>query len=64
MLTEERARRHAIIKEIYVGVIGWAWIATSLASVYFFAAALFFGSSWWRFLVCAAGTWLLYQVSL
>jgi hypothetical protein len=64
MLTKEQARRQAIIKEAYVGIIGWAWIATSLASLYFLAAALFFGNSWWRFIVCAAGTWLLYKVSL
>ena len=64
MLTTEQARRQAIIKEAYVGIIGWGWIAASLACMYFLAAAIFFGRSWWQFFASAAGSWLLFKISL
>ena len=35
MLDPKYARRRAIIKEFYVGVIAWAFIAVSLAAAYF-----------------------------
>jgi hypothetical protein len=64
MLTTKQARRQAIIKEAYVGIIGWGWIAASLACVYFLAAAILVGSSWWKFFACGAGAWLLYKIAL
>ena len=61
---EAQARQRAIIKEVYVGLVGWAWIATCLAAVYFLVAALFFKSSWWHFVLCVVGAWMLYRVAL
>jgi hypothetical protein len=57
-------QRKAIIKELYVGVIGWTWIAALVASVYSAVTAAAFAGSWWRFFACAVTTWVLYQVSL
>jgi len=64
MATEIQAMRRAIIKDVYVGIVGWAWIAMCLASVYFLVAALFFKNRWWHFFLCAAGAWLLYRIAL
>jgi hypothetical protein len=64
MPTEEQAKRQQIIKEVYVGIIGWAWMVAALASVYFLLVAIFHGASWWWFLGCAAAAWLLYRVAL
>jgi hypothetical protein len=57
-------KARAIIKELYVGVIGWAWIAACVAAVYFLVRAVFYGGSWWEVLGSVAITWLLYRVSL
>lgn len=64
MPTEDQARRQAIIKEAYIGVIGWAWMAAAIASVYFLIVAIFYGASWWRFFGCAVAAWVLYRVAL
>jgi hypothetical protein len=37
-----------IIKELYVNLIGCAWIAACVA-LYFLVAAIFYHSSWWDF---------------
>jgi hypothetical protein len=63
MLDPKYARRQAIIKEVYVGVIAWAFIAVSLAA-YFLLKALFFHGSWRTFIGTSVGAWLLYRVSL
>jgi hypothetical protein len=64
MLGAKYARRQAIIKEVYVGVIAWAFIAVSLAAAYFLLKALFFHGSWRTFIETLVGAWLLYRVSL
>jgi hypothetical protein len=46
------------------GVIGWIWIAASLAAVYFFVSAVFFGGGWWRVVVSVVAAWFLYKVTL
>ena len=53
-----------IIKELYVNVVGWAWIAACIAMLYFLAMAIFDSGSWWYFLGSAVLVWLLYKVSL
>lgn len=64
MQTPEQAKRVAIIKEAYVGIIGWAWIAACVATLYFLAQAIFYDGSWRSLLGSVALTWLLYHVSL
>ena len=64
MDTEIQARRRAVIKDIYVGLVGWAWIAVSATATYFLAAALFFKAPWWHFLFCLVVAWLSYRVAL
>ena len=46
------------------GVIGWLWIAASLAAVYFLVSAVFLGGAWWRVAVSVAVAWFLYKVTL
>jgi hypothetical protein len=53
-----------LIKEFYVGVIAWAFIAVSLASAYFLLKAIFFHGSWWTFIRTSVAASLLYWVSL
>ncbi len=64
MLGDKYAPRRAMIKEAYVGLIGWIWIAMSIAAVYYFVKAIFFGGSWWTVIGVAVGTWVLYEVAL
>ena len=64
MNTEAQDRRQAIIKEIYVGIIGWVWIALAIATVYFLVRAIFYGGTWWYFLGCAVLCRLFYGVAL
>jgi hypothetical protein len=64
MLDPKYARRQAIIKEAYVGLIGWAWIGIGLAAAYFLLKAVFFHGSWWSFIGASVGAWLLYRVAL
>jgi hypothetical protein len=64
MLAPKHARRQAIIKEVYVSLIGWAWIAFCLAAAYFLLKAVFFHGSWWTFFWTSVAAWLLYQVGL
>jgi ABC-type Co2+ transport system permease subunit len=52
------------IEELYVGVIGWIWIAASLVTVYFLVRAVFFGDGWWRVVASVAVAWFLYKVTL
>ena len=52
-----------LIKEFYVGVIAWAFIAVSLASAYFLLKAVFFHGSWWTFIGTSGAAGLLYLVS-
>jgi hypothetical protein len=56
--------RQAISKEIYVSVVGWIWVAASLAAVYFLVRAVFFGDGWWPIVASVAAAWFLYKVSL
>ena len=46
------------------GVIGWVWIAASLAALYFLVRAIFFGGGWWRAIASIAAAWFLYKVTL
>ena len=64
MLDDKYARRRAMIKEIYVGLVGWAWIAMAIATVYYLAKAIFLGGSWWTVIGAAVGAWVLYRVAL
>jgi hypothetical protein len=59
-------QRHtgAMIKELYVGLIGWAWIVTFVAAFYFLVMAIFNHGSWWHFFGSVAVSVLLYRVSL
>ena len=56
--------RSAMIKEAYVGLVGWAWIAALIAVVYCLVKAIFFGGSWWAFIVAVVVTWVLYRIAL
>jgi len=62
--TKMQSRRAAQIKELYVGIIGWAWIAAVLAALYLLVTALFFGRSWWMFFASVCVAVVLYRVSL
>jgi hypothetical protein len=62
--TKMQGRRAAQIKELYVGIIGWAWMAAVVAALYLLVTALFFGSSWWMFFASVAVARVLYRVSL
>ena len=53
-----------VIKELYVGLIGWAWIVACVGTVYFLFRAIFYQGSWWHFFGSVAVSWLLYRVSL
>jgi hypothetical protein len=46
------------------GLIGWIWIAASLAAVYFLVSALLFGGAWWHVVASVAAAWFLYKVTL
>jgi hypothetical protein len=63
MLTEKQATRQAIIKEFYVGLIGWLWISGFFVTLYLTVSAIFFSGSWARALSCAFITWVLYRVT-
>jgi hypothetical protein len=45
MLDDKYALRRAMIKEASVGLIGWVWIAMSIAAVYYLVKAIFFRGS-------------------
>ncbi len=62
--TQKQIRRQAIIKELYVGIIGLAWMAASVAAIYYLVRAIFFGGSWFFFFGIAALAWVLYRVAL
>ena len=59
-----QTRTKGMIKELYVGLIGWAWIAACVAAAYFLVGAVFYHSSWWHVFGSIAVAWLLYRVSL
>jgi hypothetical protein len=61
MLGPNYARR---LKEFYVGVIAWAFIAFTLASAYFLLKAAFFQGSWSTFIGTSVAASLLFWVSL
>jgi|SRR6516225_10616261 hypothetical protein len=52
------------VKFLYVGVIGWIWIAASLVAVYFLVRAIFFDDKWWHVIASVAVAWFLYKVTL
>jgi hypothetical protein len=52
------------IKFLYVSLIGWIWIAASLAAVCFLVRAVFFGGGWWSVVASIAAGWFLYIISL
>jgi len=54
----------AIVKEFFVGFVGWLWIAAVLCTIYLLASAILFSGSWWLFFACAVAAWLLYRVAL
>jgi cytosine/uracil/thiamine/allantoin permease len=62
--TPEEAKRRAKIKYIYVGLVGWVWMAAAVATFYFLVSAIFLGGSWWHCLASAAVAWLFYRVAL
>ena len=64
MVTDLHARRQAIIKELYVSLFGWLWMAGCAAVIYYLFGAVFFDKSWWNFFGAVAVTWVLYRVSL
>lgn len=64
MPTPEQLRRQTIAKEIYVGIVGWIWVAAGLATLYFLVRAFFFDDVWWPVVASAAVAWVLYKVSL
>jgi len=64
MRAEKQSRRAAQLKELYVGLIGWVWVAAVLAAIYFVVKASFFGGSWWSFFGCVAAAWLFYRISV
>jgi hypothetical protein len=59
MLEPKYERRQAAVKEAYVGLVGWAWIAASIAAVYYLFRAIFFGGSWWTFVGTSVVAWVL-----
>ena len=64
MQTSRQFRTKAIVKELYVGLIGWLWIVAGVVTVYFAVIALIFGGSWWNCLGSGVIAWFLYRVSL
>ena len=62
--SEDGYEEQSWIEFLYVGVIGWIWIAASLAAVYFLVRAVFFGDGWWRVVASVAAAWFLYKVTL
>jgi hypothetical protein len=52
------------IEFLYVSLVGWIWIATSLAAVCFLVRAVFFGGGWWPAIASVAAAWFLYKVTL
>jgi hypothetical protein len=58
------ARKKEVFKELYVGIIGWAWMVTCVAALYFLVRAIFYYGSWWYFFGSGILAWLLYRVSL
>eukprot|EP01037_Dinobryon_pediforme_P017867 gene17867-18096_t len=53
-----------MIKELYVSLIGWSWVAAIIAALYFLIKAIFYAGSWWSFFGSVFVVWLLYKVSL
>jgi hypothetical protein len=49
---------------LFVGFVGWLWIAAVLCMIYLLASAILFSGSWWLFFACAVAAWLLYRVAL
>jgi hypothetical protein len=64
MQTPNQPRWQSIAKEIYVGVVGWIWIAAVFAAIVFTVKVVFFDGVWWPVFVSAAVAWLFYKVSL
>jgi len=62
MPTSQQLKRQLLFEELYVGIIGWMWVAASLAAVYFIIRAVFFGDGWWRVAASAAAALFLYKV--
>ena len=60
VLTQMQAWRQAMLKELYVGVIGWLWVAGCLAVIYYLVGAVFWGRSWWYLIGAALATWAFY----
>jgi hypothetical protein len=58
------SKAKAIFKELFVGVVGWVWIAALLCTIYYLVRATIFDGSWSVFFGCAAAAWLLYRASL
>lgn len=42
-------KRYAIYCEMMSGGMGWVWMLSILASLWFFVSALFMDGSWWEF---------------
>ena len=59
--SEDGYEEQSWIEFLYVGVIGWIWIAASLAAVYFLVRAVFFGDGWWQAVASVAAAWFLYK---
>ncbi|MGA7371136.1 MAG: hypothetical protein WBW37_00635 [Methyloceanibacter sp.] len=56
-------RDKEIIEELYVNLIGCAWIAACVA-LHFLVMAIFYQGSWWDFFGSVAISALLYRGSL
>jgi hypothetical protein len=64
---QEAARKPTIgdmLWELYVGAIGWFWIAGIVVAFMQLARAVFFKGSWSWFLGAVAVTWVLWKLSL
>ena len=49
---------------LFRSIVGWIWVAASLAAVYFLVRAVFFGDGWWPVVTSVVAASFLYKVSL
>src|SRR5271170_8111499 len=45
-------------------VFGWGFFGAIAAAFYFLVRASFYGGPWWHFLLCMAGVFVLYHLTL
>jgi hypothetical protein len=57
-------KSNAVLKELFVGLVGWLWVAVAIWSLYYLTRVLFFDGSWLIFFGMIFAVWCLDHVTL